>query len=111
MQVLYLYSIERLQKSQKEQTRNRLKIFKKLKEWLKIKLLKLFDNKEFRFIFQTTLSRVICDTSDDIRHVQLDAFQRVERRSDYTPCNAHRKVDLRFWKECCVGQSKLFEIV
>ncbi|XP_066933586.1 peroxidasin-like [Clytia hemisphaerica] len=52
-------------------------------------------------IKETTLSRVICDNSDDIRRVQLDAFRRVERTSDYTPCNAHRKLDLRFWKECC----------
>jgi hypothetical protein len=53
------------------------------------------------FVSKTTLARVICDNSDDIRHVQRDAFRRAEQNSEYTACHQHHQVDLRFWKECC----------
>lgn len=50
---------------------------------------------------QTTLARIICDNSDDIRYVQHDVFKRVKRTSEYAACFQHISVDLRFWKECC----------
>lgn len=63
----------------------------------------VFTPEQLTQIKQTTLSRVICDNSDDIRHVQRDVFTRVTRTSDYTPCSQHPLVDVRFWKECCNG--------
>lgn len=60
-------------------------------------------------LLQTTLARVICDNSDDIRYVQHDVFKRVKRTSEYAACFQHITVDLRFWKECCSEKKSKFD--
>lgn len=65
----------------------------------------VFTPNQLTQIKQTTLARVICDNSDSIRNVQYDVFKRAEQNSDYVPCNQHKQVDLRYWKECCTGES------
>uniref|UniRef100_V9GWB1 Cell adhesion molecule-related/down-regulated by oncogenes n=1 Tax=Ectopleura larynx TaxID=264052 RepID=V9GWB1_9CNID len=62
-----------------------------------------FKPEQFVQIKQTTLAHVICENSDNIRHVQRDVFLRAKRLSDYIPCSKHKVLDLRFWKECCPG--------
>jgi len=53
---------------------------------------------------QVTLARVICDNSDNIKHVQKDVFGIVQSHAEYLPCEQLPSLDLSFWKECCNEQ-------
>lgn len=48
----------------------------------------------------SSLSRVICENSDNITEVTLDAFVRPLSRKDLVPCSQIPKLNLALWKEC-----------
>ena len=56
------------------------------------------------------MARIICDNSDDIKHVQRDVFRRVQSHAEYVPCSSIPTLDLSFWKECCDGKGIVFVI-
>ena len=58
-------------------------------------------------IKQTSLARVICDSSDGITHVQRDVFHMVNSREEYISCDNIPKMDLRMWSDCCTGMKHL----
>ena len=60
---------------------------------------------------QVTLARVICDNSDNIKHVQKDVFGIVQSHAEYLPCEQLPSLDLSFWKECCNEQGKISILV
>jgi len=57
-------------------------------------------------IKQTSLARIICDSSDAISRVQKDAFTMVHSKEEYVPCNNIPKMDLKMWSECCMDCGK-----
>jgi peroxidase len=52
---------------------------------------------------QSSLARVICDASDDIRHIQVDPFLLADFPSGYVDCesDAIPTINLKQWKYCC----------
>lgn len=50
-------------------------------------------------IKQASLSRVICDNTDDIERVPVDAFI-LQESSEFVSCDDLPTVDLMLWKEC-----------
>jgi len=54
-------------------------------------------------IKQASLARVICDSSDDITHVQRDAFSMVTSQDEYVSCKSIPQMDLKMWSDCCMG--------
>ena len=62
-------------------------------------------------IKQTSLARVICDSSDGITHVQRDVFHMVNSREEYISCDNIPKMDLRMWSDCCTGMKHLLFII
>lgn len=53
---------------------------------------------------QFTLSRIICDSSDDITRVQRDVFTMASSQDEYVPCTDIPKIDLKMWSDCCTGK-------
>ena len=51
---------------------------------------------------------MICDNSDNIKHVQKDVFKVIQSHAEYLPCEQIPILDLSFWKACCdeKGRSK-----
>ncbi|XP_070195291.1 peroxidasin-like isoform X2 [Littorina saxatilis] len=52
-------------------------------------------------IKRTSMSQVICQSSDNINRVQRDVFLRVESDDDYISCDNFPRLDLRMWSDCC----------
>ena len=64
----------------------------------------VFKPEQLTQIKQSTLSRVICDSSDDILEVTKNVFKMPNLQSpSFVGCSQIPKVDLRFWAECCHG--------
>lgn len=64
----------------------------------------VFKPEQLTQIKQSTLGRVICDSSDDILEVTKNVFILPSQQTpNYVSCNQIPKVDLRFWAECCHG--------
>ncbi|XP_065062497.1 peroxidasin homolog isoform X2 [Rhopilema esculentum] len=61
----------------------------------------VFEPAQLTQIKQSSLSRVICDNSDNIRHVQKDVFKVIQSHAEYLPCERIPILDLSFWKACC----------
>lgn len=62
----------------------------------------VFKPEQLTQIKQSTLARVICDSSDDILEVTKNVFKMPNLQSpSFVTCNEIPKVDLRFWAECC----------
>ncbi|XP_021379773.1 peroxidasin homolog isoform X1 [Mizuhopecten yessoensis] len=61
----------------------------------------MYDPEQIHAIKQTTLARVICDSSDSIDRVQQDVFARVDNYTQYLPCNKIPSINLKVWSECC----------
>lgn len=55
-------------------------------------------------IKQSSLARVICDSSDTLTHVQRDVFTMVNSRDEYLSCDDIPKLDLKTWSDCCMGK-------
>lgn len=53
---------------------------------------------------QFSLARVICDSGDDVTHVQRDVFTMVKSRDEYLPCRNIPQIDLKMWSDCCMGK-------
>ena len=56
----------------------------------------VFESKQLEQIQQDTLSRVICDNSDNIHDIQENAFLTGKPR---VPCSTLPRIDLSLWKE------------
>lgn len=68
----------------------------------------VFKPEQLTQIKQTTLGRVICDSSDDILEVTKDVFRLPGLQTpNYVSCNEIPKVDLRLWSDCCHGINNL----
>lgn len=68
----------------------------------------VFTSAQLTEIHQSSLARVICDSSDDIKEVQKDVFKLVSHPSDYLSCESSDKIprmDLKVWAHCCQGNS------
>ena len=65
----------------------------------------VFNPEQVQQIKQSSLARVICDSSDEITHVQQDVFHMVNSREDYVSCNNIPKMDLKMWSDCCMGNN------
>ena len=54
---------------------------------------------------QTSLSRVICDNSDDITEIQSDPFLLAPYPSGLLHCEAEDipRINLKVWAQCCQG--------
>ena len=63
----------------------------------------VFNPDQLLQIKQSSLARVICDSSDGITHVQRDAFRMVNSREEYISCDDIPKMDLKMWSDCCTG--------
>ncbi|XP_052240639.1 peroxidasin homolog [Dreissena polymorpha] len=55
---------------------------------------------------QFSLARVICDSGDDVTHVQRDVFTMVKSRDEYLPCRNIPQIDLKMWSDCCMDCGK-----
>ena len=64
----------------------------------------VFNPDQLLQIKQSSLARVICDSSDDITHVQSDVFRMVNSREEYLSCDDIPKMDLKMWSDCCMGR-------
>lgn len=64
----------------------------------------MFKPEQLTEIRQATLSRVICDSGDNIEEVTKDVFKLPGLQDPvYVRCKDVAQVDLRFWAECCQG--------
>lgn len=52
-------------------------------------------------IKQYSLSRVLCDTGDNITKVSRNAFLLPDQQDGLVECSEIPQVDFRFWTECC----------
>lgn len=66
----------------------------------------VFNPDQLLQIKQSSLARVICDSSDGITHVQRDAFRMVNSREEYISCDDIPKMDLKMWSDCCTDCGK-----
>lgn len=66
----------------------------------------VFNPDQLLQIKQSSLARVICDSSDDITHVQSDVFRMVNSREEYLSCDDIPKMDLKMWSDCCMDCGK-----
>ena len=64
----------------------------------------MFNPDQLLQIKQSSLARVICDSSDGITQVQKDVFLMVDSREEYLSCDAIPKMDLKMWSDCCSGK-------
>lgn len=60
----------------------------------------VFEPAQLAELKKTTLSRVMCQNSDGIEHIQEDAFLVVSSPNDYKPCSSLPQLDLHFWADC-----------
>ena len=65
----------------------------------------VFSPEQLLQIKQSSLARVICDSSDGITQVQKDVFLMVESREEYLSCDEIPKMDLKMWSDCCSGKA------
>lgn len=66
----------------------------------------VFKPEQLTQIKQSTLARVICDSSDDILEVTKNVFKMPNLQTpSFVTCNQISKVELRFWAECCHGNN------
>ncbi|XP_028652751.2 peroxidasin isoform X1 [Erpetoichthys calabaricus] len=61
----------------------------------------VFTPSQLTQIKQTSLTRVICENSDNITRVQPDVFKVAEFPHEYISCDEIPKMDLRMWQDCC----------
>ena len=72
----------------------------------------VFKPEQLTQIKQSTLGRVICDSSDNIQEITKDVFRLpLKDQSSYFSCEEIPKVELRFWAECCHGNQYYYIIL
>ncbi|XP_064604306.1 peroxidasin-like isoform X2 [Liolophura sinensis] len=52
-------------------------------------------------IKHSSLSSVICQSSDSIEEIQSDVFHMAHHPQDYLSCSRIPKLDLKLWADCC----------
>ena len=68
----------------------------------------VFKPEQLTQIKQSSLGRVICDSSDDIQDITKDVFRLPKHQSPtYVTCGQIPRVELRFWAECCHGKYQI----
>lgn len=66
----------------------------------------MFSPAQLTQLKQASLTRVLCDNSDNITRIQSDVFTVAKFPHGYGNCEDVPKMDLRMWQDCCEGMSK-----
>ena len=67
----------------------------------------MFTHAQLIELRQSSIARIICDNSDDIRRVQADVFKMPSSGTNgFLSCDSEMipHVNLQHWTECCDGK-------